>query len=367
MFLQPDQLSRASLVLRMARIASTTQSLSLILRATMAEMDREGLKGALIALIEQEDRFYVAAVEGEVSGSLANRGFRVGHGALGTAAGLGRSVVVGDMRADNAPQYGIKLAEDDLPRSLAVVPIRAGRRVIGILELEASLPNSFDEDDLGILEDISLAISGAVQSVRLQALHERLDNAERVIFSLARAVEAKDSLTEAHTERVALRARELGARAGLIGADLDDLYRGGMIHDIGKIGIPDAILLKPAPLSNAEFKIIHQHPELGVEIARPLRSAASLLSIIRHHHERIDGGGYPDGLTGEEIPIMARIVSICDAFDAMISDRPYRRGKTVEEAIAILRQGAGRQWDGRLVELFVEMVREEAAGQSLAG
>jgi putative nucleotidyltransferase with HDIG domain len=236
---------------------------------------------------------------------------------------------------------------------MAVVPVRAGRSVIGLLELDATRANAFNEDDLGLLEDIALAISGSIQAVRLQSLHDRLDNAERVIFSLARAVEAKDIYTEAHTERVARTSRALGESAGISGVDLENLYRGGMIHDIGKIGVPDAILLKPEALNATEFDVIRKHPLVGEEIARPLRSAASLLSIIRHHHERIDGRGYPDGLTGDSIPLLARIVAICDAYDAMISDRPYRPGRTPQEAISVLRQGAGSQWDARLVDIFV--------------
>jgi HD-GYP domain-containing protein (c-di-GMP phosphodiesterase class II) len=145
----------------------------------------------------------------------------------------------------------------------------------------------------------------------------------------------------------------LGANAGLSGTDLDDLYRGGMIHDIGKIGVPDAILLKPGPLDGEEMRIMRKHPVIGEEIARPLRSAAKLLHIIRHHHEKFDGTGYPDQLAGDEIPLVARIVAISDAYDAIVSDRPYRKGMSREKAVAILDRGAGSQWDPELVPLFI--------------
>jgi putative two-component system response regulator len=194
--------------------------------------------------------------------------------------------------------------------------------------------------------------------LRVKQLYDRLDDAQRTIFSLARAVEAKDSSLEAHTERVGMNARRIGQALGLADDALDDLLWGGVIHDIGKIGIPDSILLKPGPLTVAEFEIMKQHVFTGEEIARPLRSAHDLLPIIRHHHERIDGTGYPDGLAGENIPLGARIVAICDAFDAMISDRPYRRGLTHENALATLTAGAGSQWDAQLVGIFQSLVSE---------
>src|SRR3984893_2743329 len=190
-------------------------------------------------------------------------------------------------------------------------------------------------------------------ALRLKALYNTLDSAEQVIFSLAAAVEAKDALTEKHTQRVAESARHLGARLGLPDVALDALYRGGIIHDIGKIGIPDAILLKPGPLDGMETERMRSHVIIGENIVRPLRSASSLLPIIRHHHERFDGSGYPDGLRAREIPRLARIVSVCDAFDALVNDRPYRPRLPVDKALAVLNDGAGKQWDPEVVELFV--------------
>ena len=194
--------------------------------------------------------------------------------------------------------------------------------------------------------------------LRVKQLYDRLDDAQRTIFALARAVEAKDSALESHTERVGMNARRIGEALGLGDDTLDDLLWGGVIHDIGKIGTPDSILLKPGPLTGDEFEIMKQHVFIGEEIARPLRSAHDLLPIIRNHHERIDGKGYPDGLAGDDIPLGARIVAICDAFDAMISDRPYRKGLTHADALATLTAGAGTQWDATLVGIFHTLVSE---------
>jgi putative two-component system response regulator len=198
-------------------------------------------------------------------------------------------------------------------------------------------------------------------ALRLKSTYDSLDSAEHVIFALAAAVEAKDPYTEAHTHRVAESARRIGSRLGLSSSDLDSLYRGGLIHDIGKIGVPDAILLKPGPLDSDEMARMHLHPIIGANIVGPLRSGATLLPIIRNHHEHFDGTGYPDRLSGAGIPRLARIVSVSDAFDALVNDRPYRQRKSVDEALAILSAGAGTQWDPEVVKLFVNEMPSLAA------
>ncbi|RKY62279.1 MAG: hypothetical protein DRP95_01785 [Candidatus Latescibacterota bacterium] len=192
--------------------------------------------------------------------------------------------------------------------------------------------------------------------LKAKRLNERLEDVENVLFALANAVEAKDAYTEEHTERVSRYAVALGRRAGLDGEYSEALRIGGVLHDIGKIGVPDQILLKPGRLDDSEFERIKTHPCIGERICRPLRSLTYVLPCIRHHHERVDGKGYPDGLRGEEIPIEARILAIADAFDAMTTDRPYRRRMSVKEAIKELWKYAGKQWDRYLVEEFVAMI-----------
>jgi putative two-component system response regulator len=196
-------------------------------------------------------------------------------------------------------------------------------------------------------------VARVLSALRLKRVYDSLDSAEQVIFALAAAVEAKDPYTEAHTQRVADSARRVGMRLGLTGADLDTVYRGGLIHDIGKIGVPDSILLKPGPLDAEEQMRMRLHPIIGENIVTPLHSGAELLPIIRHHHESFDGTGYPDGLAGDGIPRLARIVSVCDAYDALINDRPYRRRLPVDDALSTLADGAGIQWDPEVVETFV--------------
>jgi putative two-component system response regulator len=191
-----------------------------------------------------------------------------------------------------------------------------------------------------------------VQSaLRLKAVYNTLDNAQQVIVALAAAVEAKEKYTQMHAQRVADMARTVGTQLGLDESDVEVLYRGALIHDIGKIGVPEAILLKAGPLTADEQRQMQAHPEIGERIVRPLNSGTGLLAIIRNHHERIDGRGYPDGLAGESIPLSARIVAVCDAYDALTNDRPYRKKLTPEEAINALVDGAGVQWDANVVRV----------------
>jgi putative two-component system response regulator len=176
---------------------------------------------------------------------------------------------------------------------------------------------------------------------------------ERVLFALAAAAEAKDAYPKSHPKRVANAAVQLGMRMGLHESDLLALYRGGLTHDIGKIFVSDAILHKPGPLNTLEESQMREHASIGERIVKRLPSTRDILPIIRHHHERFDGGGYPDGLCGHKIPLLARIVSVTDAYDALSSDRPYRARWNQTEAIETLMRGAGQQWDRELVSLLL--------------
>lgn len=187
-------------------------------------------------------------------------------------------------------------------------------------------------------------------------LNKQLDAAEGIILALARVIEARDRYTIHHAERVGLYSQEIGRAHGLGEADLDVLYKGGVMHDLGKVVIPAEILLKPGPLNEAEREIMESHAPEGGRIAEPLRSAARFLPVIRHHHERVDGRGYPDHLAGSEIPLAARIAAIGDAWDAMTSDRPYRRALERDEALSRLRAGAGTQWEAELTAIFLHLV-----------
>ena len=192
----------------------------------------------------------------------------------------------------------------------------------------------------------------------LEASLKALDDSQSIIYALAVAVEAKDPYTRGHSERVAEFSVRLANALGLFSRDFAIIRGAALLHDIGKIGISGSILRKPGSLTGIEFQQVKKHPGIGERICLSLKFARDMLPIIRHHHERFDGKGYPDGLKGEKIPLMARIVAVADAFDAMTSDRPYRPGMTVDEALNVLGGGAGSQWDPELVAVFINMIRE---------
>ena len=203
---------------------------------------------------------------------------------------------------------------------------------------------------------LAQSIHQALERYRLDA---QLESTEKVIFTLAAAVEAKDPTTKDHIERMSTVAPRLGAALGLDVTQQKLLHYGAILHDIGKVGVSEAVLRKKGPLTPEEWQDIYQHPITGETICAPLRFATQVNPIIRHHHERWDGKGYVDGLAGEEIPLLARIMAVVDSFDAMSETRPYRDGLPREEVCRRLDEGAGSQWDPNIIEVFLHMLEEE--------
>jgi cyclic di-GMP phosphodiesterase len=205
----------------------------------------------------------------------------------------------------------------------------------------------------------------------LLRLNDYIDQqAKSVVLSLARSIEAKDSLSGGHSERMAAYAVQLGEKIGLQEEELEELRIACLLHDIGKVAVPDNILLKPGPLDAEEMETVRQHPVIGERICAPLMSLRGVSQIIRHHHERMDGSGYPDGLHGEQIPIKARILQIADVYDALVTDRPYRAALSCDEALQILEQEVMQGWiDASLVNKFAELreagERWRASGRSM--
>jgi putative two-component system response regulator len=200
---------------------------------------------------------------------------------------------------------------------------------------------------------------------RVKHLIDALDSAEAAFVTLALTIEARDPSTNGHCERLARHAVRLGRALSLGSEDLDALHRGGYLHDVGKVGVPDAVLLKPGPLTADEFALMKRHPEIGDSLCAPLQSLRRVRPIIRGHHERLDGSGYPSGLRGDEVPQLAQIVGIVDVFDALTSVRPYRVALTPAEARKYLvRQAQAGKFSRQYVEAFLSTL--DGAGMGLA-
>jgi len=193
--------------------------------------------------------------------------------------------------------------------------------------------------------------------ISLKSFTDELERAETVLYALARSIEAKDPYTHGHCERLSQYSIKLGVKLGQAEEQLTALRRAGIVHDIGKVAVPDAVLLKPGRLNEEERVIMQQHPGVGEQICLPLKSFGHVLPIIRHHHERADGTGYPDGLKGPQIPVTAKILQVVDVFDALSTVRPYKAALTADEALKIMNEEVARGWwDPDIFSQFQKMV-----------
>jgi len=228
------------------------------------------------------------------------------------------------------------------------------RGVVGVCDLMDT--EKIDTEDLFLLENIAGQIATSVENFELNRNIE--ETYYQTLITLARVVEAKDAYSAGHLERVSKYVQRMADKLNM-DEDTKKILKGGaLLHDLGKVGIQDDILKKEATFSKNEYEIMKQHSVIGENILKPLRSMSKLSALVRHHHELYDGSGYPDGLNGEEIPITSRILTIADIYDAITTDRPYRKAMTKDEAIKLLRNYSGNKLDPKLVEVFISTLRE---------
>ncbi len=240
-------------------------------------------------------------------------------------------------------------------RSLMAIPLMVRDEVKGVLMLGDTEAGAFDRGATFTIEKIASQMAVALENAQLyEDMRSLFIN---TIASLANAIDAKSPWTKGHSERVMHIAARIAKEMGLPETTVERIRLGGLLHDIGKIGVIEAVLEKPAALSEDEFPPLRAHPEKGIAILSPIAQLRDVLPAILHHHERYDGTGYPKGLKGEDIPLSARIVAVADAFDAMVSERPYRKGFDISEAIGELRRGAGSQFDPKVVDCFANYVK----------
>ena len=258
-------------------------------------------------------------------------------------------------RVEEDPELALakSIAEGAMASVLCVL-LRTPRKRLGILHLDRSpWQKPFTQDDLHLADALAANVSAGIESAQL--MRRQRDLFLETITTLAQAVELRDEYTGGHTHRVSTYSMLLAQKLGLPESDLDLIRTGTPLHDIGKIGIDDAILRKPDKLTAEEFEIMKTHTTRGAEIVANIRDLHPILPIVRSHHERWDGKGYPDATAGELTPHLARIVALADAFDAMTSDRPYRKGMPAEGAFGEIEKGCGRQFDPTYAAVFLKM------------
>jgi putative nucleotidyltransferase with HDIG domain len=274
------------------------------------------------------------------------------------------SLLINDLRSDKQFSW---LGED--AHRLLAVPLQRGEQVLGCMYTLDKEHGEFDSVDSKLLN--SIANESAIyleNAVLFEDVHGLMMG---LLHSLTSAVDAKDAYTCGHSERVAVLSRMLAQEAGLDEALVERIYMAGLLHDVGKIGVPEAVLKKPGRLTVEEFEQMKKHPAIGARILQDVKQIQDIIPGVLHHHERFDGRGYPDGLSGHAIPIMGRIICLADCFDAMTSTRTYRKAMPLEVALADIRRCSGTQFDPALTEAFLNIpldrMREILRQQEIAG
>lgn len=271
-----------------------------------------------------------------------------GKGIAGSIMASGKGEIINDVASD--PRYikgTIKIS------SLVCAPLKIKDRVIGAINVSSVEPVNYSAEDLKILSALALQAAASVENARLyDNLKETFLTA---VYTLAETIEKRDPYTGGHTKRVMAYSLAIGEVLGLTNGEVERLRLAAILHDVGKIGIRDDILLKKGKLTDEEFNLIKMHTVYGQQVLNHIKYFKEIIPGVMYHHERYDGKGYPEGLQGEEIDIIARIIAVADTYDAMTTDRPYRKGLSYEVAVEELKRCAGSQFDPDVVEAFIKI------------
>jgi len=290
-----------------------------------------------------------------------------GKGIIGATIQTGISTLVDDSTQDKRHYNRVDKESGFNTRSLVAVPLKTRpialgeelgsteERIIGALESLNKKEGAFDQNDIELLKTLANQTATVLQIAEIYSDANSLFM--DIIKALAAAIDAKDPYTVGHSHRVSTFAIAVARQLGLSPDVIQHIRIGGLLHDIGKIGVPDAILLKPGKLTQEEYSWMKKHPEVGENIMSQVRMLHNALPCLGEHHEKVDGTGYPRGLKGDQISLLGRIIAVADVFDAITSDRPYRAGVSVEDGITILREGIGTQFDEICAKAIIELIQ----------
>jgi len=344
----------------------TIQVMHEIDRSILSTLETQEILETISSMVTRlipADRVTVALIDRERGGFVYKAGF-------GIKLAKGDFVPFGDTSATEVIQSGMSqfitdLAseKDLLPLERVLldegyhahirVPLTSEGEIVGLLNVGSKKVGAFVSEHSTVLEGLAAQTSVALKNARL--VTELKDMLLGTITTLSSAIDAKSPWTAGHSKRVTRYALDIGKEMGLPAKDLKDLEMAGLLHDIGKLGTYQSILDKSYKLTERETKVLRLHPVKGVEILLPIKQMREITPAIRHHHEFYNGGGYPDGLKGEEIPLMARIMCVADSVDAMSADRPYRKGMSMNVIIAEIKRCSGTQFDPKVADVFVKM------------
>jgi len=349
-----ERLRRLSTFMDASYLINSTLDLSelldIIMEKTKEVMDAEA--SSVFQIDEDKKELYFLSATGEKGEEAKKIRVPFGKGIVGWVAENGETLFVPDVSKDRRHYKQVDDETKFKTKSILAVPLKTKDKLIGVGEvLNKRGGRSFTKEDVELFEALGEQAAIAMDNARLYKDLEDLFTSS--ISSLVSAIEAKDQYTKGHTAMVTKYSLMIADEMKLEPKQRKTLERSALLHDVGKIGMPDRILNKPGKLTEEEFEEVKRHPEKGAAITKPIKRLREITVGIKHHHERYDGSGYPDGLKAEAIPLISRIISVADAFDAMYSDRPYRSKLPVDECIRELEEGKGKQFDSKFTDAFI--------------
>jgi len=348
---------RLSTLYQISRSISSTLELDNILKVILdfSIKTTAANKGSVLLLDEKKNIFTVRVAHNLSKRIIRDTYFTKDENTIGWVVKNKKSLYIKDLEKDK--HFSVKETIDYNIKRLLIVPIIIENKVIGVISLDNIF---YIKDIINLLESFSEHAAVAINNARLYQKIQ--DSYFEIVKALAQAIEAKDPYTHGHSARVMEYAVLIAQKLGLQEQEKESLRYAAIIHDIGKIGVRGIVLNNPNGLTGEEYDEIKKHPLIGEGIIKPIELLQPIRPLIRHHHEWFNGKGYPDGLSGENIPLGARILAVADAYDAMKSDRPYRKALTEETAIQELKHGSGTQFDPTIVEIFLEILKQTCQG-----
>jgi HD-GYP domain-containing protein (c-di-GMP phosphodiesterase class II) len=349
-----ERAKRLALLSQLSQLLNSTLDPKEIQRGAMEAATRlmKAEVGSLLLVHEEKRHLYFEVALGEREEDLKTISLNFGEGIAGWVAQHGKPLIMNSPGKDRRFFKGVDERTEFKTRNIICVPVKVKEKTIGVLEaINKKEKVGFNKEDLSLLISLADQVAIALDNSRLyQELEEMFFQTAK---SLADAIEKRDPHTGGHTQRVTLYSQAIAKYLTLTPLEKKWVKITSVLHDIGKIGIEDYILKKPKPLSPGEFEIIKRHSNMGAEIIEHIRQLREIVPGVKYHHEQVDGKGYPDGLRGKDIPILAKIVAVADTYDAMTTDRPYRKAMDKKIAIEELKRCSGTQLDGEVVEAFI--------------
>jgi len=342
-------------------ILDIDELLNIVLQKAEEVMEAE--VSSVFRIDEKKKDLYFFIVRGEKGQEAKEIRVPMGKGIVGWVAQHGKPLLVQDVTKDRRWFKGVDKKTKFVTRSILAVPLISKGKIIGVAEVLNKKGNRrFNKDDLELFAALGNQIAIAIENASLYSELDELFKSS--IRAISEAVDAKDPYTRGHSARVVEYSLLIGEAMEMSKEELNDLEISAILHDVGKIGVPDRILGKPGKLTRQEYAYMKRHPEFGAAIIRPIAKLKKLSPNVLHHHERLDGDGYPKGLKGRKIPTVARIICIADSYDAMTTDRPYRKKRSIRAAFEELKLCSGTQFDPKLARIFINELEKQILYQS---